>query len=58
MTKILKFALKIKGGWQGGWHMRSPPTLPPPKFGTCIKPSFDILLVVLVIPRQKYMIIF
>ena len=25
MTKISNFALKIKGGW----HLRSPPTLPP-----------------------------
>ena len=32
MTKILNFALKIKGGgWWGRWHIRSPPTLPPPK---------------------------
>ena len=32
MTKILNFGLKIKwGGSSGGWHMRSPPTLPPPK---------------------------
>ena len=31
MTKIFNFALKIKGGGRGGWHMRSPPTLPPPQ---------------------------
>ena len=29
MTKILNFGLRIKG--VGGWHMRSPSTLPPPK---------------------------
>ena len=31
MTKILNFTLKIKGGGREGWHMQSPPTLPPPK---------------------------
>ena len=31
MTKCLDFAVKIKGEWWGGWQMRSPPTLPPPK---------------------------
>ena len=32
MTKSLYFALKIRGGWYGEWHMRSLPTLlPSPK---------------------------
>ena len=30
MTKILNLPLKIKGDGREGWHMRSPPTLPPP----------------------------
>ena len=29
MTKSLNFGLKIKERY-GGWHTRSPPTLPPP----------------------------
>ena len=29
--KNFKFCLENQGGWWGGWHMRSPPTLPPPQ---------------------------
>ena len=43
MTKILNFALKIKGGW----HMRRPSTLSPPKIWNVhfvgMKSKFHIL---------------
>ena len=39
VTKIFNFALKIKEGGREGGKIRSPPTLPPPKFGTCTWPT-------------------
>ena len=31
VTKTFKFCLENGRGWWRGWHMRSPPTLPPPQ---------------------------